>query len=113
MTERGVGLSFSSVVYFLLGAFAFYLSWSCTENLAKFGHFGECPLGTLIRIIYAVMAFLFWPLYLILYFFFFMGGCSSGYKRSGYINRRINRRINKRINRIQKPRRFSTRKINS
>jgi hypothetical protein len=100
MTERGVGLSFSSVVYFLLGAFAFYLSWTCTENLVKFGEFGDSPFGTLIRIIYAVMAFLFWPLYLILYFFFFMGGCSSGYKKSGY-------------KRIQKPRRFSTRKINS
>ena len=81
--------------YAIFGLFAFYVSWTCTENLAKFGHFGECPLGTLIRIVYAVMAFLFWPLYLILYFFFFMGQCSSGYTNTM----------------MQKPRRFSTKKI--
>jgi len=94
-----IGLPF----YGIFGLFAFYLSWTCTENLVKFGEFGDSPFGTLIRIIYAVMAFLFWPLYLILYFFFFMGGCSSGYKRSGYT---------KYTNRIHKPRRFSTKKKN-
>jgi len=59
----------SLVVSILIGLFAAYLSWTCHENVI----YSSVPA----RILFAIFAFLFGTLYLIIYALFKTSNCSS------------------------------------
>ena len=71
----------SSVISVVIGLYAVYLSWSCNSALG---------LGTGLKLLYALFAFIFGLLYLIFYLIFRAGTCklptvySQGYSQGYY-----------------------------
>jgi len=73
--KRTVGSIISSVISFMIGIGAAYLSWSC--NTAQ-------GVSLPMRILYAILAYIFGFFYMIYYFFFRAGDCkqAKNYYRS-------------------------------
>ena len=58
----------SNIIGIAMGILAVYLSWTCNTKKGD---------STLLKVIYAIFAFLFAPLYLIIYLFIVRGTCGK------------------------------------
>lgn len=61
-------LTISGVIYFIIGLYCIYLSWSCNSGL---------NINTVLKVIYALLAAFFNIFYLIYYFAFRLGTCNK------------------------------------